>query len=325
MNEFELIRRYFQRGSVTRADTVVGIGDDAALVQAPAQHEIVVTTDTLIGGVHFPDSAHPRDIGYKALAVNLSDLAAMGATPAWFTLALSLPSVDETWLEDFSAGLFDLAREFNIELIGGDTTRGALSITITAIGIVPQGQALRRSGARAGDRIWVSGPLGDAALGLAVWQGKLAVPEQYRANLVTKLNRPRPRVDVALKLRGLASSCIDISDGLVADLGHVLSASGVGATLELKRIPVSPAYAAVFADIGWDMALTHGDDYELCFTLAPEQERAFNRVMPQLNCSFSCIGTIESTPGLRIRDEAGAAYTPALQGYDHFRPKSPAS
>lgn len=318
MNEFELIRRFFSAPRA-RADVVLGIGDDAAVVQPPPGCELVVTTDTLISGVHFPEGTPASDVGFKSLAVNLSDLAAMGAEPAWFTLALSLPAVDTEWLKDFSRGLFALAKQHNIELIGGDTTRGALSITIAAIGCVAAGAALRRSGAKPGDRIWVTGALGDAALGLALWQRRLTVPDEYRSAVVTKLSRPEPRVEVGIQLRGLASSCIDVSDGLLADLGHVLSASNVGATVELKRLPVSPAYAAVFADLGWMPALSHGDDYELCFTIPPACERAFNRILPQLRCNMSCIGVVETEAGLRVRDETGAPYPITQRGYDHFR------
>jgi len=225
INEFELIKRYFQQTIVSRRDVVCGIGDDAALLQCSPEQLLVVSTDTLIEGVHFPQTTTAQDLAYKALAVNLSDLAAMGAEPAWFTLALTLPTPDPSWLAHFSQGLFQLAQQFNIQLVGGDTTRGPLSITIQVLGQVPAHQALLRQGAQAGDKIYVSGTLGDAGLGLEVSLGKRQVSETASQFVLQRLNRPFPQVQLGLALRGLASSAIDISDGLLADLDHLWKAA----------------------------------------------------------------------------------------------------
>jgi thiamine-monophosphate kinase len=319
VNEFEIIREYFARQPVRRTDVVLGIGDDAALLAVPPDQELVVSTDMLIAGVHFPAGTDPMSIGHKSLAVNLSDLAAMGATPAWFTLNLSLPQADPDWLEGFCKGMFDLARSFDLALVGGDTTHGPLTIGIQIMGFSPRGQALRRSGARPGERIYVTGLLGEAALGLRLVQGRLDLPEEFHANVAQQLSRPMPRVPAGIRLRGLASACIDISDGLLADLGHILEASGVGARIHLDRLPVSPAYDAVFQQVGWDAALAGGDDYELCFTMPAERELAFRNAATRFGVSCSYIGDIEAEPGLRIVEKGGQPYTPAQRGYDHFR------
>ena len=319
MNEFETISKHFARQPVSRPDVALGIGDDAAILDIQSGQQLVVSTDTLVSGVHFPENTDAVSIGHKALAVNLSDLAAMGATPAWYTLGLSLPQMDTKWVENFCQGMFDLARQHDVALVGGDTTRGPLCISIQIMGFVPQGQALRRAGARPGDRIYVTGLLGEAALGLRVAQGQLKLPEEYLGNVLTQLNRPLPRVQVGLKLRGLASACIDISDGLAADLGHVLSASAVGARIHLKRLPVSPAYDAAFLQVGWEAALSGGDDYELCFTIPPERETAFRNVSTRFDVACSYIGDIEAEPGLRVVDEAGKLHQSQQSGFDHFR------
>ena len=319
MNEFELISRYFARQPVVRADVALGIGDDAAVLDVPPGQQLVVSTDMLVSGVHFPENTDTVSIGHKSLAVNLSDLAAMGATPAWYTLNLSLPQAEPDWLEGFCQGMFDLARRHDVALVGGDTTRGPLTIGIQILGLVPHGQALKRAGARPGDRIYVTGLLGEAALGLRVAQGLLKLPDEYLANVLTRLNRPLPRVPAGLGLRGLASACIDISDGLAADLGHILAASAVGARIHLKRLPLSPAYDAAFAQVGWQAALAGGDDYELCFTIPPAQEIAFRKASAHLGVACSHIGDIEAEAGLRIVDEQGALYQLGPAGFDHFR------
>jgi thiamine-monophosphate kinase len=319
LNEFDLISRYFSRQQVSRADVALGIGDDAAVLDIPPGQQLVVSTDMLVAGVHFPEGTDAFSIGHKSLAVNLSDLAAMGATPAWFTLNLSLPKVDPVWIENFCQGMFALARTHDVALVGGDTTRGPLTVGIQIMGLLPNGQALRRVGTQPGDRIYVTGLLGEAALGLHVTQGQLKLPDEYLANLLTQLNRPMPRVAAGLRLRGLASACIDISDGLVADLGHILAASDVGARIHLKRLPLSPAYDAAFEQVGWQAALAGGDDYELCFTIPPAQETAFREVSVQFGVSCSYIGDIEAEAGLRIMDEQGALYVSRQTGFDHFR------
>jgi thiamine-monophosphate kinase len=319
VNEFELIRHYFARQPVARPDVALGIGDDAAVLDVSPGQQLAVSTDMLVAGVHFPENTDAVSIGHKSLAVNLSDLAAMGATPAWYTLNLSLPQAEPTWLEGFCQGMFDLARKHNVALVGGDTTRGPLTIGIQIMGFVPHGQALKRAGARPRDRIYVTGLLGEAALGLRVTQGQLKLPDEYLANVLTQLNRPLPRVSAGLKLRGLASACIDISDGLAADLGHILDASNVGARIHLKRLPLSPAYDSAFEQVGWQAALAGGDDYELCFTIPPAQESAFRTASAQFGVACSYVGDIEAEAGLRIVDEQGALYRSEQAGFNHFR------
>ena len=236
MSEFDLIRRYFTRAT---PGALLGVGDDAALLQVRDGHVLAVSTDMLVGGTHFFEDADPFTLGHKTLAVNLSDLAAMGATPRWATLAISLPDVDEAWLEKFSAGFFSLAQQHGVELVGGDTTRGPLNLCVTIFGEVPAQQALRRSGAQIGDEVWVSGTLGDAALALAHLQGLIDLNTAEFAACASALHSPQPRVALGLALRGLANSAIDISDGLLADLGHILDTSQVGAQLDFYSLPVS--------------------------------------------------------------------------------------
>lgn len=319
LNEFDLIANYFARQPVQRTDVALGIGDDAAVLNVPTGQQLVVSTDMLVSGVHFSESTDALFIGHKALAVNLSDLAAMGASPAWFTLSLSMPQVEPKWLERFCEGLFTLMRQHDIALVGGDTTRGPLTIGIQVMGLVPQGQALQRTGAQAGDRIYVTGLLGDAALGLRLLREQLTLPEEFRANLLQQLHRPRARVRAGLGLRGLASACIDISDGLLADLGHILRVSQVGARVHLKQLPLSLAYDAAFKQVGWEPALSGGDDYELCFTIPPDHDAAFRDASTHFGVSCSYIGDIEAEPGLRIIDESGQLYQAQRAGYDHFR------
>ncbi len=316
--EFDLIRRYFWDASSLRDDVVTGIGDDCAVLAPPLGMELVVSTDTLVEGVHFPEGTHPSDVGYKALAVNLSDLAAMGADPAWFLLNLTLPRADAEWLSGFSKGLLQLARDYHIALVGGDTTRGPLSVTITVHGFVPQGGAIRRRGARPGDVVYVTGFLGQAILGLKCWRREINLPGEFLPGVLDRFLRPAPRLDEARVLRGLASAAIDLSDGLAADLGHLLEASEVGARVWLERLPVSPAYDSVFGSMGWDPVLAGGDDYELCFTLPPEQRRAFHGRFVDFSCGFAEIGEIEAEPGLRLIGAGGSPYALACPGYDHF-------
>jgi len=316
MTEFELIRRFFARQPVSRADVTAGIGDDAALLRPPAGQLLAVTSDLLVSGVHFLQDVEPHSLGHKALAVNLSDLAAMGAEPAWFLLNLVLPEADAQWLGRFCEGMFDLARAHNVQLVGGDTSRGPLAIGIEAHGFVPEGAALRRSGAKAGDRIYVTGSLGDAAVALLHRLGKQRLSGDDFAAVVERLDRPTPRVREGLALRGLAHSAIDISDGLVADLGHVLEMSRVGARIFLDKIPVSPVCRAHIMKFGWETALAMGDDYELCFTVPPQNIGALEKL--QFGCGLHCIGEIEAEPGLRIMDESGGSYRPAFTGHDHF-------
>ena len=314
--EFSLINHYFARHAQVHDDVVLGIGDDAAVLRVPAGQELVVTTDTMVAGVHFPASATAVDIGHKLLAVNLSDIAAMGAIPRWASLALTLPEVDDDWLEGFCQGLFTLAAEHNVALIGGDTTRGPLTLSITLQGLVPAGQALRRDGAKVGDAIYVSGYLGDAGLALQHELGQCSVAKV--TDLLLKLHRPTPRVELGQALRGLASAAIDISDGLLADLGHILEASHVGARLELAALPVSAAVQAITRSGDWRLPLAAGDDYELCFTVPPSQETALQAKLAGLALPVSRIGQIEAEAGLRCFDAGGACYTPQATGYEHF-------
>jgi len=318
MSEFALIDRIRQRAG-TRADVILGIGDDAAVLRVPEGQDLVVSTDTLIADVHFPADTAAADVGWKALAVNLSDLAAMAAQPAWVALALSLPEADGDWLDAFLDGFLELAAQHDVALIGGDTTRGPLSITITAHGFVARDAALRRSGAKAGDDVWVTGTLGDAAGGLAQWRrGGL-----MSAKLRHRLDRPTPRIDAALALRGIAHAAIDLSDGLVADLGHVLEQSGVGAEIDLGRLPTSRPLAEHFADEHerWRLQLAGGDDYELCFTAAPADAFAIEQEMAACDTTATVIGRIRADAGLQLFTLEGTDFVLPVAGFDHFPAK----
>lgn len=313
--EFDLIGRIRARAG-TRPDVALGIGDDAALLRVPSDHELVVSTDTLIAGVHFPDDTTPADIGWKSLAVNLSDLAAMGAQPAWALLALTLPNANAHWLDGFLDGFEELARRHDVALVGGDITRGALSITITVHGFVPTGTALRRSGARPGDDVWVTGTLGDAAGALAQWQrgGPRSAKLRYR------LDRPTPRIAAGLALRGLATAAIDLSDGLASDLGHVIAASKVGAQVDLGHLPTSRILADHFADEPqrWNLQLSGGDDYELCFTAPAANALAIERALADCDTPATVIGCISADNGLAWTTPKGELFAPRGSGYDHF-------
>lgn len=317
--EFDLIQQFFTGQEVRRPDVVLGIGDDAALLAPPASVALAVSTDTLIAGVHFPADTPAHAIGHKALAVNLSDLAAMGAEPAWISLAISLPHRDDAWLGEFAHGLFALADEHRVQLIGGDTTRGPLSMTVQIIGFVPEGLALRRSGAQVGDGVFVTGSLGDAGLGLDIRQGRRGEATDSAAGraLIRRLDYPTPRISAGIALRGLATSAIDISDGLVADLGHVLSASGVGADIEIARLPLSSAFQSLAGD--WQQAVSAGDDYELCFTAPMSQQAAVLERLRALACPVVRIGEISGQPGLRWYDAGHEAQPIRLAGFDHFQ------
>lgn len=319
LGEFDIIVRYFKSAFPVREDVILGIGDDAALCQIPANMQLVVAIDTLVKGVHFPATTRAKYVGYKALAVNLSDLAAMGATPAWMTLALTCPQVDESWLAEFSQGLLTLAQRYQVSLIGGDTTRGELTVTIQIAGLVPPHSALRRAGAQPGDGIYVTGTLGDAGLGLASFQQQIELPDFDKKFVELRLNCPTPRVDEGLALRGIASSVIDISDGLIADLGHILTANQVGASLFLEQLPLSKVLTTHLAPAqAWHLALTAGDDYELCFTVPPARIADLNHALRN-HVSYTKIGSIEKTVGLRCWDNQGKPFIPTSEGYQHFR------
>ncbi|KAB8310043.1 thiamine-phosphate kinase [Erwinia endophytica] len=318
--EFELITRYFDRVTSSRRDVEKGIGDDCALLTLPEKQTLAISTDTLVEGVHFLRDIHPADLGYKALAVNLSDLAAMGADPAWLTLALTLPSVNEAWLKDFSRSLFELLDYYNMQLIGGDTTRGPLSMTLGIHGLVPQGKALKRSGARPGDWIYVTGTLGDSAAGLALLQHRMQVndPAAHEA-LIKRHLRPVPRILQGQALRSLASAAIDLSDGLISDLRHILQASDCGARLNLDALPLSVALRQHFAPeqaLGW--ALSGGEDYELCFTVPEINRGALDMALGHYNVPFTCIGQIApQSEGLVLLLD-GKPVESIWKGFEHF-------
>jgi len=315
LDEFSLIEKYFKNQKLSRPDVLLGIGDDAALVKVPFNHLLVLSMDTLVNEIHFPAQTLPFDIGYKALAVNLSDLAAMGAEPAWITLALTLPEANTKWLTEFANGLYQLANEFNVQLIGGDTTRGSLAVTIQAHGFVPPNQSLRRDGAKVGDKIYVSGTLGDAGLGLRVALHHYELPNQDKCFVLQRLNKPTPRIQLGILLRNLATSAIDISDGLLADLNHILKRSQVGANIIVKNIPLSKALLSLPLEEAQALALTAGDDYELCFTIPPEKEHELISRLKHLQLNCCCIGEIEKKPGLRISGFSGIL---ANLGFRHF-------
>ena len=312
--EFDLIARIRARAG-SRGDVVLGIGDDAALLQPPAGMQLVVAMDTLNSGVHFPPATAPADIGWKALAVNLSDLAAMGALPAWCTLSLSLPEASDAFVDGFLDGFLELARQHDVALVGGDTTRGPLSVCVTAHGLVEPGMALRRDGARVGDEIWVSGTLGDAAGALAQWQSA----EDGDALLRARLDRPTPRVALGRALRGIANACIDVSDGLLADLGHVCAGSGVGAGVEIAALPSSDALRTTFeAERCRLLQAGGGDDYELCFTAPASAHEAVRKVASAAATAVSCIGRIEEGAGVTARLADGGVWLAPSAGWRHF-------
>jgi len=318
MAEFDLIERI--RGIVCagterhRLAPVTGIGDDAAVLEVPAGKQLVVTTDTLLEGTHFFAGADPHDLGHKSLAVNLSDLAAMGAEPAWFFLALTLPELDQDWLDEFAAGLAGLAAETGIILAGGDTTAGPLSVTITALGLVGRGEAITRSGARTGDLVLVSGTLGDAALALR----ELASGGMPGPGVGCALHRPKPRLGLGLALRGLATACVDVSDGLWADLGHILTASGRGAEIRLQDLPCSGDLHGLNDEDRHELQLSGGDDYELCFTLGPEHADQLQPIMDTTGVTLTVIGYITDSGRLLGRSRDGKEYRPSGTPYEHF-------
>ena len=320
--EFELIEILRARAASTRADVRVGIGDDAAVLAPPAGHELVAATDTIVAGVHFPGSTLPEDIGWKALAVNLSDLAAMGATPAWAMLALTLPSADRDFVERFADGFATLAAQHHVALIGGDTTSGPLAVNVSVFGFVPPGQALLRSGARAGDLVFVTGTIGDAAAGLRFPFAGLfrneASAEACDA-LRARLDRPTPRVAAGIVLRGTASACIDLSDGLLADIGHIAKQSGVGIDVSAAALPASPALLQAFeAPERLALQTTGGDDYELAFTLAPAHESAVLRDLSKIGCGATRIGRVVDGAGVRLLDADGSEIAVRRRGWEHF-------
>lgn len=315
MHEFDLIKHYFT-WEQTPKEVRLSVGDDAAIVQVPADEELIISVDTLVNGVHFPIDTPAHAIGYKALAVNLSDLAAMGATPRWFTLALTLPSVDQTWLEEFARGLRELATQQQIFLIGGDTTRGPLSITIQVMGTAPKHQALLRQGAQIGDFIAVSGSLGDAAAGLAIVQQRLNLDRADADYCVQRLNYPSPRVALGTWLRNYATSCMDVSDGLIADLKHLLKRSQVGAKLQHQQIPLSRALQKLPLSLALNYALTGGDDYELLFTF---NKRFLEKILNYQFVSQTPLNIIGEITTEIEQVSLDYALVNVPDGYNHFQ------
>ena len=325
MGEFDLIARYFTRAAPRAA---LGVGDDCALLDIAAGMQLAVSSDMLVEGRHFLADVSPHALGHKALAVNLSDLAACGARPLAFTLALALPQIDEAWLQGFSSGLWALADAHGCELVGGDTTQGPLNICITVFGEVPRGQALLRSGAQPGDDIYVSGTLGDARLALECLQGRLTLPDDVLARTRLRLEQPTPRVALGQALRGLATSAIDISDGLTGDLGHILKASRAGARISLSdtidlianHVHGTGAGGLFDQENRLDYVLAGGDDYELAFTAPASRRQAVRAAAVQSATPVTRIGVVEAEPGLRLCDADGRALTPCPTSFDHFAP-----
>jgi len=319
LGEFDLIDRYFRDAAARRDDVLLGVGDDGALLCPKAGFDLVMVTDTLVEGTHFKAGASPRSIGHRALAVNLSDLAAMGATPAWALLALTLPATEESWIKEFADGFLGLARQHDLALVGGDTTRGPLSVTVQAIGYVPHGRGLRRSGARVGDVVWVSGTLGDAAAGL----------HDSNDYLRQRFDYPRPRIALGESLLEVASAAMDVSDGLLADLAKLTTASGVGATLEIESLPLSKELLGKKGlDEARRLALTGGDDYELLFTMPPARWEEWQRIWAERSAAdqsvaITPIGRIDEHQGLRMtlagKPIERAALGVERSGWDHFK------
>ncbi len=346
MAEFNLINILKQRCVAARADVHLGMGDDAAVVAVPADHDLVICTDTLVAGVHFPTDTDAADIGWKSLAVNLSDLAAMGAIPAWTTLALTLPADDADFVTCFADGFAELAAEYEVALIGGDTTRGPLTISVTAHGFVPSGNALRRAGAEVGDAVFVTGTLGDAAAGLHCLQHRdmsttdkegasqsasgprndngmnSSAPTDCQAEyvLIGRLNRPHPRIAAGTVLRDLANACIDVSDGLLADLGHIACASKIGIDIDEDHLPGSTALFAQF-DVAScrQFQLSGGDDYELAFTIAEARIDELHSAMARVGCAITRVGRVVAEPGVRVFDRHGRIRQSHAKGWEHFR------
>lgn len=323
MQEFELINRYFTNQPVSRRDVELGMGDDCALVNVPEGFSLAVTTDTLVAGVHFFDDISPKALGHRAIAVNLSDLAAMGAEPRWLSVSLTLPHIDPQWVEQFAAGMHAIASYFNVQIIGGDTSQGPLSVTVCAKGTIPQGKALTRSGAKNGDWIYVTGELGDAGVAIDAQKQQFTLEPEQLSALTKKLEYPTPRVAAGQALRGLASAAIDISDGLLADLQHILTRSGVGASIKVDAIPVSAALEqSLPLEQRWRYVLAYGDDYELLFTVPENHKAVIHAKLQQYGVEAVCIGQItndEKRVALFYQDKP---FTFEQAGFEHFSESS---
>jgi thiamine-monophosphate kinase len=318
LTETALIERYFRSCGASRSDVILGVGDDAALIAPPSGCDLVAATDTLVAGVHFPLASSPASIGHRALAVNLSDLAAMGARPAWALLALTVPQAAEDWLAEFAAGFGALARAHEVALVGGDTTRGPLCVSVQLLGYLPHATALTRAGARAGDALFVSGTPGDAGAGLALEQGRLAAPPEATAYLRRRFLLPTPRVALGQRLRAHASACIDVSDGLLGDAGKLASASAVGVEIAIEQLPVSALLLSVLGEAqARELALSAGDDYELCFAVHPENLARLQSELPPQQWGYTRIGVLREAPGAVVMRE-GAVIEFSHSGYQHF-------
>lgn len=323
MSEFDLINHFFKTTTIKREDVLLGIGDDCAILSPPPGKQLAVSTDTLISGVHFPESTCAEDIGYKSLAVNLSDLAAMGAAPAWVSLAISLPQADDVWLKAFMRGFNSLAEKYNVSLIGGDTTQGQLSISINITGFIDADKSLKRSCANIGDSIFVTGNIGDATIGLKAVFNKLDAADTFSEKnknfCINRLNRPTPRVKAGQLLSEFSVAAIDISDGLLADLNHICEASDVGALLNLQQIPLSESVQNYYNDKpNWQSVLTGGDDYELCFTCPDNQYAEMLALMESHKININCIGKIIEGSGIQcLHNNQLISLNPS--GYNHFK------
>lgn len=319
-SEFQLIQSWFSGAfQAPREDVILGIGDDCAIVSPTQNTHLAFSVDTLVSGIHFPLHTSASAVAHKALAVNLSDLAAMGATPAWFTLSLTLPEADEVWLEAFSRALFSLASQFDISLIGGDTSRGPLSVTIQVCGYLPESGGMRRSAARDGDIIALTGKLGEASIGLDIVLQQHSeyyscLQEEEKQNAIKALEYPMPRIREGRALEKTAHAALDISDGLYSDLGHILEASLLGADIELDAVPLAESLKCLPQQLAWQKALTGGDDYELCFTMAPHDWHIISQQYPE----FTAIGVVGKKMGLRLKKNNGQLFTMDTKGYDHF-------
>ena len=317
--EFEAIERYFSFSPASVQGVALGVGDDCALLDVPDGMQLATSVDTVVSGVHFPPEASPGQVVRRLVAVNVSDLAACGAEPRWATLAMTLPVADADWLESFSQGLRAACDQYQLALVGGDTTRGPLTLTLQVFGVVPKGMALKRDGACPGDLVFVSGPLGDGAAGLHVATGQLPIEGEQRDYLLRRFYQPVAQLELAAELRGVASACIDISDGLLADLGHICQRSKVGATLDWSRVPLSRAVQDHYSTVQQkQLALTGGDDYQLCFTVAPKNIGTAEQRWQEKGLRCYVIGVIDAQAGVRCLDQGEAVSFPSA-GFDHFK------
>lgn len=319
MGEFELIAECFSQAGHKRADVQLGVGDDGAVVQVREGFDLVVTTDTMVEGVHFFPDMDPRALGHKLVTVNISDLAAMGAEPTWLSLGLTLPKVDPAWLKAFAEGLSETADYYSCQLIGGDTCRGPLTLTLTAHGVVPRGKALTRRGAQVGDYIYVTGTLGDAALGLMLLQQQAEVSKKHRAHIMQRFHYPTARVALGQSLRSIASSCMDLSDGLFGDIQHILQRSNVGASIDVNKLPLSQALRdSCDTATALRCALSGGEDYELLFTVPENKRSALEVLLSPYGVAITCIGRITGVSGKLELKQGDQLYAYQHQGYQHF-------